>query len=280
MTTRWPSRYRAFLAISLTCLVPAFMICQTGQQLDEFSSMYKGKIFLLRNFYAETDLEYDQNYMLVRGGVAGPWTLAGIRITQWAASAQGVDLIGERMGTWYRDGKPSLLKIGKLKIHVAVPISNADLRTELHAVLSKIFMEPGEDILPVVPEYWRFYLLGGDFNSRREAWRASLEKKSMPAFTPSRSAIGEIAPPRVTSSPDPKYAKEAEAQHIEGESKLIVVVDTTGSVDNVAILDPLGMGLDDQAVATLGRWKFQPGMKGGQPVRVQLSVDISFRCCP
>ncbi len=82
MTTRWPSRYRAFLAISLICLVPSFMTCQTGQQLDELSSTYKGKIFLLRNFYSGTDLEYDQNYMLVRGGVAGPWTLAGVRITQ------------------------------------------------------------------------------------------------------------------------------------------------------------------------------------------------------
>jgi hypothetical protein len=54
---------------------------QTGNVQDQLNSTYKGKVLLLRNFYSGTDLEYDQNGILLSGASSGPWTLAYIEIT-------------------------------------------------------------------------------------------------------------------------------------------------------------------------------------------------------
>jgi protein TonB len=91
---------------------------------------------------------------------------------------------------------------------------------------------------------------------------------------------GAVSAPRAIHLPDPKYTKEAASRHFEGVSLLMVVVNTSGSAENIAILDPLGMGLDEQAVKAVQQWKFQPAMKDGQPVRVQINIEIDFHCFP
>jgi hypothetical protein len=50
-----------------------------------------------------------------------------------------------------------------------------------------------------------------------------------------------------------------------------------GKVRNVDIVHPLGMGLDDAAVETVGTWRFHPGTKDGQPVAVAVYVDVAAR---
>jgi outer membrane biosynthesis protein TonB len=40
----------------------------------------------------------------------------------------------------------------------------------------------------------------------------------------------------------------------------------------------LGHGLDEQAVETVKRdWKFKPGSLDGQPIDVEIQVEVSFR---
>ena len=40
------------------------------------------------------------------------------------------------------------------------------------------------------------------------------------------------------------------------------------------------MGLDEQAVLAVEHWRFQPGTKNGQPVRVEINIEMTFWCCP
>jgi TonB family protein len=49
-----------------------------------------------------------------------------------------------------------------------------------------------------------------------------------------------------------------------------VVVDATGNAVDIGILEPLGMGLDEQAVLALKQWKFRPSILNGQPVPVRI----------
>jgi len=204
------------------------MMCQTAQTQDEINFVTEGKIRLLRNFYSGTDLVYDQNGILLSGGVPGPWTLANVKIRHVAATTQGIEIVGDRMGSWYKSGKVSFLKIGKLKIHIARSGSDADRGTGPGTIFSKVFVQPAENLAPMVPEYWRYYLQGSDSKTRRVAWRESLEKKSAPALTRSDTGVGGVSAPRLTISPDPKYSKEAQSEHIEGTSGLVLVVDATG----------------------------------------------------
>jgi TonB family protein len=37
------------------------------------------------------------------------------------------------------------------------------------------------------------------------------------------------------------------------------------------------MGLDQKAVEAVRKWKFEPAMKDGKPVAVQISVEVNFR---
>jgi periplasmic protein TonB len=37
------------------------------------------------------------------------------------------------------------------------------------------------------------------------------------------------------------------------------------------------MGLDEKAIAAVREWRFQPATLNGQPVAVQINVEVSFR---
>jgi len=53
-------------------------------------------------------------------------------------------------------------------------------------------------------------------------------------------------------------------------------VDEKGDVALIKFNQCLGMGLDEQAVRAVSQWKFEPAMRGGQPVAVQLNVEVTF----
>ena len=181
----------------------------------------------------------------------------------------------------YTDGQPGFVRIGKLKIHVARPITSEDTDAAFDPIFRKIFIKSEEeDLKPIVPEYWRYYLAGTDSKSRSAAWQASIEESKVRTFKGLGASADKLTPPRVLYSPDPKYTNEAASRHIEGTSHLGVVIDAKGTPVNMAILEPLGMGLDEQAVLAVTQWKFRPPTSNGEPVQAQINIEITFRCCP
>ena len=57
---------------------------------------------------------------------------------------------------------------------------------------------------------------------------------------------------------------------------LAVIVEADGSTSHIRVMKPLGMGLDEQAIAAVKRWKFKPATFDSKPVPVQLTVEVSF----
>ena len=49
-----------------------------------------------------------------------------------------------------------------------------------------------------------------------------------------------------------------------------------GSVIDVSIMTPIGLGLDEQAVEAVSGWTFEPGRKAGAPVAVRISTEVRF----
>jgi TonB family protein len=39
----------------------------------------------------------------------------------------------------------------------------------------------------------------------------------------------------------------------------------------------LGLGLDEKAIQAVRQWTFQPALKDGRPVDVQITVEVQFR---
>lgn len=87
-----------------------------------------------------------------------------------------------------------------------------------------------------------------------------------------------ITMPKVISEVKPQYTPEAMQARIEGTVILTAVVRTDGRTGDIAITKSLDTeyGLDEQAVAAIRGWRFEPGRKDGKPVAVRVTIELSF----
>ena len=84
-------------------------------------------------------------------------------------------------------------------------------------------------------------------------------------------------PPRRTRQVNPRYPEAARRARIQGDVKLRVKVDQHGDVEDVSVLNGLGMGLTEAAEKAVRQWKYQPAMRDGKPVAVDINVTVRFR---
>jgi protein TonB len=88
---------------------------------------------------------------------------------------------------------------------------------------------------------------------------------------------GGVSAPRVTYQPDPEYSEEARKAKYQGTCVLWLVVGPDGKPRDIRVARSLGLGLDEKAIEAVKTWKFEPAMKDGKPVAVQINVEVSFR---
>ena len=86
-----------------------------------------------------------------------------------------------------------------------------------------------------------------------------------------------VKAPRAVNHPDPEYSEEARRAGLQGTCVLSLVVNSKGKPENVIVSRSLGMGLDEKAVEAVRNWTFDPALKDGKPVAVQISVVVTFR---
>jgi TonB family protein len=87
---------------------------------------------------------------------------------------------------------------------------------------------------------------------------------------------GKVTAPRILSKVEPQYSEKARKNKLQGSILLTVVIDASGAPTQIAVLRPLGMGLDEAAIAAVSQWKFSPGTKSGAPVPVFTQVEMTF----
>jgi periplasmic protein TonB len=87
---------------------------------------------------------------------------------------------------------------------------------------------------------------------------------------------GGVSPPRVIYQPEPEFSEEARKAKYQGVCTLGLIVGADGRPSNIRVLSSLGMGLDEKAIEAVKNWKFEPAMKEGHPVRVEIAVEVDF----
>jgi protein TonB len=87
---------------------------------------------------------------------------------------------------------------------------------------------------------------------------------------------GGISAPTAISAPDPNYTEEARRAKKQGTCVLWLIVDSTGKPRDIRVARGLGFGLDAKALEAVQQWRFQPALKDGKPVDVQISVEVEF----
>lgn len=85
-----------------------------------------------------------------------------------------------------------------------------------------------------------------------------------------------ITPPKVISKADPKYPADAKKAGHQGKVQLALVIGTDGKVETVSVSRSVDPSLDQSAMEAVRQWTFEPALKDGKPVKVEVHVEINF----
>lgn len=73
------------------------------------------------------------------------------------------------------------------------------------------------------------------------------------------------------------YPAEAKKEGIVGKVLVKAFINENGEVTRAEIVKGLGYGCDEEALWVVKSTRFRPGKKNGKPVKVQLTIPVSFR---
>ena len=90
-------------------------------------------------------------------------------------------------------------------------------------------------------------------------------------------ALAGIVPPKAVHMEGPTFTQSAREKRLQGTAVVSVVVNEKGLPEILEVTKDLGEGLDIQSLLTVAEWRFHPATLNGQPVAVQISVEVSFR---
>ncbi|HEX4319812.1 MAG TPA: energy transducer TonB [Acidobacteriaceae bacterium] len=148
--------------------------------------------------------------------------------------------------------------------HTTSPAHAAQM---LRDALAHIFA-PGldEKIKAQMPEFWQLYY---------QAQTAGVDYRPRDPAVLRSSAVDQQA--KVLSSIAPDSNEYAQASGIAGRALYRAVIGADGKPGEIAVVRPIGFGLDENAVAAIRKATFQPATKAGQPVAETLDLAVLFR---
>jgi TonB family protein len=106
--------------------------------------------------------------------------------------------------------------------------------------------------------------------------------QSTPDPWPPPGVIGAGGPgvtrPVPISRVQPPYTPAAQRQRIQGVVSVACVIEPDGTVGPTRVVQSLDnkLGLDEQALATVKKWRFKPGSRDGAPARMLTTVNLVF----
>jgi periplasmic protein TonB len=88
---------------------------------------------------------------------------------------------------------------------------------------------------------------------------------------------GAVSAPRVIKDVKPRYPNEALRRLLQGTVIVELVVTSEGLPSQIRVIRSLDPGgLDDEAVAAVTQWRFEPGRLSGKPVDVMVTIMLDF----
>jgi len=280
---------------------------QSAALEQRLRDQYQGKTLMLRGFYSADHLRYNSAGVLTSFAPSGDWTADGfvvvneIRLSRQRLTIKAKRLlvvsidkkfqfqVAEQPERRRKEKKPVLLEI---EADIGTDNSSAD---RADAALAGIFLTAQDHLVDLIPDYWnpcvRAGLIAKDLNCHFSPEMLAIpgvhrDEDSSASDTPGASENrtkpgvdhvgGGVSPPRLTFQKDPEFSERARQAKYQGIVVLNLVVNEEGLPTNIHILNPLGCGLDAKAVQAVETWRFQPAEKDGQPVPVEIAVEVDF----
>ena len=97
------------------------------------------------------------------------------------------------------------------------------------------------------------------------------------AKTTARSTGPCATAPRPVTKTNPTYPEKARQKRKQGTVTLGLTVTKDGSATGVHVVNSVDKDIDQAAIDAVSQWKFEPGTYQGNPVDVELTVQVNFR---
>lgn len=294
-----------FVAFAMA-ICPAIGVASATDLQGQLSEIFVKRSFTLRNFYQGGKLRYDGTGVLVSKADPGYWSRDGMVMISRVKVSQNNQLVmeGDRYCVEFdpETGEFSNVRTGD---HVEITISLQPSEVTMESVLlvlQRVFITSRERLQDIAPPYW------ADCVSQRvnrptknSMWECeALDKSRVPAVSNNELAwdlpppdnslhdgtrqyvlehrVGYIKDegislPQLTVAPDPFFNWVQSRVHVgQLTCVLSVLIGEDGRVQDVFIVTPVGMGIDDDAAKAVANWRFVPAKRGGKPVPVHARV--------
>lgn len=288
MQFRWPLPV-AILALMFAVSTGAF----AGSLEKQINNEYRGKILTLRQFCAGERLHFGPDGRLIGNLRSTSWTTdAQLEVEDLKLRGDVVELKGRRLRLVFDPSSKQLRDVMSIsssdevekrflnprnkkaweqfvksaKLEVTLDLGSTPRQeSDVVAAIDRVFLSSNDVVMNVVPAFWKAFLVGKDTHSAHPVPTSDVYKVG-----------GKVTPPHALSSPDPQYSEPARQAGYSGTLVLSIVVSPDGHVRDLSIVTPLGLGLDENAVDAVRGWTFDPARKEGNPVAVQVSVQVDF----
>jgi TonB family protein len=255
----------------------------------QLTDKYKNQVLSLRHPFISQQQVYGFDGEPVSGVHEGPWTLYGrIQIEKVVADRNQLRVKGTRVLCEFTETGLKLLH-DKKKVALAVRLSRPlASEEEAIALLGRVFALTPQEIVNSAPDYWQEYLrknlLGGP-GPEKEV-RTANPPKDPPPSNPENAGdakekifhVGEIrvTAPKPKYTPEPEFTDAARKERYQGSIGINVIVNPEGRITKPRIVRPLGLGLDENAIEAISKWRFAPGTRDGQPVSVAVYIQVDL----
>jgi outer membrane biosynthesis protein TonB len=137
----------------------------------------------------------------------------------------------------------------------------------LNGALDSIFAQGlDERMMAAMPDFWKLYY---------KAVEAKADYRPADPAVMRQNTVDKKA--RLLSTFEPPSNEFAQANAVAGMALYHVVIGPDGKPGELAVARPIGFGLDENAVDSIRKAKFEPAMKDGKPVPVLLDLVVQFR---
>lgn len=304
---------RVKLTILLLSII-AWRATARAQDAEATLRQFEGKTLVLRHALESGFQRYDaEGTVLKGGGKEGSWAvLSGVLIDRVTLTPDKLHVEGHRVFFLFPKQKLVLFEFTRRKAFKGPPFSPSlnveiildkpvDSAEQALTVLSRVFALKTDDFLDSLPDFWRAYLVDHHFSydasQKKEAeyrWN-EVDTNSNPIQNIQAEPIKDsndadfhervvypigtdsgVKAPKPKYTPEPAFPEIARYEEFQGIVVVNVIVGTDGKVHRIRLVRPLGMGLDEIAQSTLQTWRFQPATRNGQPVAVEMNIEIAF----
>lgn len=267
------------LVFAFVLLAIAPLRAQSADPLEtEVTETLKGKIITLRHFYSAGSLHYNADGELVGSSDAGPWTLTGrLQVEKVTVKEDHVQLEGKRAWVRFKDRTLDTQVNGITPISIFIKmdlVQGPDRVARWRSALPKVIFTKSTPLWEDAPIYWRDFL--GGPKPGKPSTPGGDEQQAV-AKIPMRVRISQgVSEGMILHKEIPQYPPEAREAHLQGFVVLHAVIGKDGHLQDLQVLNPVGMGLEDAAAVAVSKWTYRPHSLQGNPVEVDTQITVNF----